>query len=469
MSAGLLSQLRSYYESVDEDQDPIRPEEVSGLLESARESPLSEVPMGDGHVRPLRSLPTRGGMQRRWVIAAAAAAVVLVVAAPVLLLLERAGSDSPVATAPESTSLLSLTWSRVPQTEAVFSGEGNTGIGSVTVGGPGLVAVGGDANGGAVWTSANGVTWSRVPHDEAVFGGENVTMVGVTAGGPGLVAVGWEGDTFADTPPYADAAVWTSVDGITWSRVPHNEDIFGAAFMTRVTAGGPGLVAVGMDGPWDDGDAAIWTSGDGLTWTRVPHNEAVFGGVDSQVIYDVTVGGPGLVAVGSDGGRGWWDNNPENRPAVWTSVDGVNWSRVPDDEAAFGRGGNPVMLGVTAGGPGLVAVGADWWPPGEAITPIWTSPDGINWTRVPHDTTVSAVSLTSVTAGGAALVAVGESDADRNGVWTSVDGISWVQVPHDEAVFGRWPDWVSDVTVFGEGFVAVGYHNEDGAIWLTEK
>jgi hypothetical protein len=149
----------------------------------------------------------------------------------------------------------------------------------VTVGGPGLVAVGGDHGIGAwddgvgdaaVWTSVDGITWSRVPHDEAVFGAQavwpgigNGAMLGVTAGGPGVVAVGWAG-------------VWASVDGIIWSF----QDIGGHVF--DVTAVGPGLVAVG---------ATAWTSVDGLTW--VP-NEAIVG----DGLEGVTVGGPGLVAVG---------------------------------------------------------------------------------------------------------------------------------------------------------------------------
>jgi hypothetical protein len=59
--------------------------------------------------------------------------------------------------------------------------------------------------------------------------------------------------------------------------------------MLSVTTGGPGLVAVGTDGyPYigNSGqlsefpdelavDAAVWTSPDGLVWTRVPHNEAI--------------------------------------------------------------------------------------------------------------------------------------------------------------------------------------------------
>jgi hypothetical protein len=55
------------------------------------------------------------------------------------------------------------------------------------------------------------------------------------------------------------AVVWTSVDGITWSRVAHDDAVFGVDGgheMTSVTAGGPGFVAVGES----NGDAAIWVA-----------------------------------------------------------------------------------------------------------------------------------------------------------------------------------------------------------------
>jgi hypothetical protein len=93
------------------------------------------------------------------------------------------------------------------------------------------------------WSSS--LTWSRVPQDETVFGGEGEQrMRCVTAGGPGLVAVGWNGDRFADVPDF-DALVWTSVDDITWSRVPHDEEVFGAALMESVTAGPRASESVG--------------------------------------------------------------------------------------------------------------------------------------------------------------------------------------------------------------------------------
>jgi len=81
--------------------------------------------------------------------------------------------------------------------------------------------------------------------------------------------------------------------------------------MLGVTADGPGLVAVGYDGPGGDQDAAVWTSPDGTTWTRTPHNETTFGGTGNPWMFGVTAGGPGLVAVGLDGSGGDLD------AAVW--------------------------------------------------------------------------------------------------------------------------------------------------------
>ena len=390
-------------------------------------------------------------------------------------------AESVPTTLPDPPS--SFTWSRVPHDEAVFGGARGQWMRSVTVGGPGLVAVGsvgndgddGDAN-AAVWASVDGLTWSRVPLDEAALGGaRGQWMNSVTVGGPGLVAVGSDGRF---------AAVWTSVDGVTWSRVPHDEAVFGGADnqgMNSVTVGGPGLVAVGWvenDGEINgDGAAAVWTSVDGVTWLRVPHDEAALGGAGFQGMSSVTVGGPGLVAVGVGAGRMTVDEGHvdwEVKAAVWTSVDGVTWSRVPHDEAVFGGVGGQGMRSVTVGGPGLVAVGFD--QPGDDVpsgrardAAVWTSVDGATWSRVPHDVTLFGGTgnqrMYEVTAAGAGLVAVGADGgfyANRPDavVWTSVDGITWSRVAHDEAVFGGTE--MRSVTVAGAGLVAVGDTSSGG-------
>ena len=68
-------------------------------------------------------------------------------------------------------------------------------------------------------------------------------------------------------------------------------------------------------------------------------------------MYDVTAGGPGFVAVGS---AELWDG-----PAVWTSVDGISWSRLPYDETVFGGAGDRALIDVTAGGPSLRIVSTE--------------------------------------------------------------------------------------------------------------
>jgi hypothetical protein len=325
-------------------------------------------------------------------------------------------------------------------------------------------------------------------------------MFGVTVGGPGLVAVGRDGPIVDGE---GNAAVWTSPDGFVWSRVPHDEDVFGGEGeqrMVSVTAGGSGLVAVGFDRPAEqgEGNAVVWTSRDGFVWSRVPHDEAVFGGDSRQMMLGVTTGGPGLVAVGTDGYSYRGDDHlltdvPDELAAVaavWTSPDGFTWSRVPHDDAIFGGLGEQRMESVTAGGPGLVAVGS---VTGELVgryafdAAVWTSPDGFTWSRVPHDEDIFATSggerwagaheeqMLSVTAGGPGLVAVGFDSVDDCGwdsaVWTSPDGFTWSRVPdeRDCSTPGNGPyDRMFSVTVGPSGLVAVGEEHSPGeaaAVW----
>ena len=366
-------------------------------------------------------------------------------------------------------------WSRVPHDESVFGGPDDQAMVDVVERGPGLVAVGYDFSGGdydaAVWTSPDGDAWTRVPHDESVFGGASGQLIsGVVVGGPGLVAVGYDfsgGDY--------DAAVWTSPDGDVWTRVPHDESVFGGRVnqkMNGVVVGGPGLVAVGQDDSGGDRDAAVWTSSDGVVWTRVPDDVSVFGGPDSQEILGVVVGGPGLVAVGQD------DSGGDQDAAVWTSPDGVTWTRVSHDESVFGGTNDQAMVDVAAGGPGLVAVGYDF-SGGDRDAAVWTSSDGVVWTRVPDDASVlggpDSQVIERVAVGGSGLVAVGQDDSGGGWdatMWTSSDGFTWTRVPHDDSLSGgSVGQAVLGVVARGPGFVAVGEDFSDGdwdaAVWVS--
>ena len=208
----------------------------------------------------VKEIAPKPPVRRGWLTAVASAAPVLVLVGGSALLFRVVGSDTPVATAPVNLSS-SLTWSRVPHDDAVFSGSSEVWnddvivlellMSDVVVGGPGLVAVGREEwpdvgtpsavgpQTAVVWTSVDGTTWTRLPDNDAVFGGAEVG--GVIAGGPGLIAVG-------SHTPGRRAVVWTSPDGTTWSRVPYDESVFGDAAMLSVTPFGSGYVAVGRTG-----------------------------------------------------------------------------------------------------------------------------------------------------------------------------------------------------------------------------
>ncbi len=376
-----------------------------------------------------RSAPVRPLWRRHFAIAGVAAAIVVLIIA-VVVITDPFGSEGPFIEEPTT----------IPPTTTIATP--TTGASETTVA-PTTSTT-------AAFIEPPVISWVRVESD--AFGGSgDVWINDVTAGGPGLVAVG--GVLFAPDSPY-QAAIWYSADGIDWSRVPHDEQLFGDALIGSVVAGGPGFVAVGnADGLDEDGSAAVWVSEDGITWSRVPHDETALGGPVLQDIYDVTVGGPGFVAVGWDNPLEGWDTSA----AVWTSSDGLSWDRVPHDEGIFGGADMQGMWAVTTGETGLVAVGLDglWSGSGGPGQPaaVWTSPDGLNWTRVPnqeqlesgHSTRGNAYGsgdwaiMNDVTAGGPGFVAVGRVGWCSGGcdetaaAWTSVDGITWQRAQVEQA------------------------------------
>ena len=79
--------------------------------------------------------------------------------------------------------------------------------------------------------------------------------------------------------------------------------------------------------------AVVLTTEDGIVWSRAPAQQLPARGENVQ-LFDITRGGPGLVAVG------WRREHPgrfdaEIDPVVWTSADGTTWNEAADAEGAF--------------------------------------------------------------------------------------------------------------------------------------
>lgn len=372
-----------------------------------------------------------------------------------------------------------LEWQRVAPAES-WSGPGEQRMDAVTVAGDGFVAVGSstgvamaDGVDAAVWRSGDGQEWTPAPDDGALGGPGEQRLLDVASGDAasgdaasgdaGLVAVGTDGES---------AAAWSSVDGEVWRRAAHDEAVFDGSGEQRMDAvtvrsGGAGWVAVGSsaggdgaDGGGDGLDAAVWQSLDGLAWTRVPDDGAL-GGPGDQRLVDVVAGPGGLVAVGSDG----------ESAAAWTSIDATTWTPV---DLGLGQGSG------IAPGPevGLLTVGSTGGDGLEGM--VWRSGDAAAWEGVeggelsgPLDQELAAVAVVEEVA-----VAVGRTNlggGDDAAAWASGDGgITWTRSPHLEEVFGGdQAQRMLDLATLEGLVVAVGWSGStpearDAAVWITD-
>jgi hypothetical protein len=400
-------------------------------------------PWHGGDVEARRMTPSRRLGRAAFAFAAGMMMVLIVIGGWALLMGSRSGevadttpADSVSTTAasvtttiPESTTVppeaaespiswVGVDWSQVSDTAGVFGGEGAQFIEAVTIGGPGFVAVGSDCGGGcgvsaddgwdaAVWVSADAVDWTRIPHDEPVFGGAgSQNMIDVVSAGPGLVVVGIIDHAYAGA-----------------RRSP---------FEIR-----PDQVFVPSGR--DDIDAAVWVSPDGLTWERVPDPDGVFSGPGSfgaadEAMEAVAVGNGLIVAVGS----------ADANAAVWVSSDGLSWQRVPNDDEIFGGSSGQSMHDVIYTGERFVAVGTDLNGAGINATSsvmrgaVWTSEDGWTWSRVQHTDEVFGgdypFNIWTVAATDDGLVAAGTSPR-KMALWWSEDGLEWQRIVDESAPF----------------------------------
>lgn len=290
--------------------------------------------------------------------------------------------------------------------------------------------------------------------DTAAFG--NGSVSDVMAGGPGLIAVG-----SVSEGAHKVAAVWTSADGRTWTRVP-TAAAFMDGFMSRVVQHGSTLVGLGFDcspgSQYICGEARIWLSGDGQHWQTA---SATFGGPSMGGLISgfeaITVGGPGFVAVGGTDAADPYGGKPVGA-GVATSADGSHWTT---QAAASPQFAGASMGGVAAGrSGGLVAVGS-----GARLEPaVWTSADGLAWTRLPSTDTPSQGELDDIAAGPSGFVAVGRY-GDHATSWTSHDGRAWRETPATPALADAA---MTRVIWDGSAFLALGRSGGgDGLAWIS--
>lgn len=143
-------------------------------------------------------------------------------------------------------------------------------------------------------------------------------------------------------------------------------------------------------------------------------------------------------------------------PEVWSSANGATWSEANGNAPFGGRYGSQVL----SYNGSLWLIGGN--KNGVFQNDVWSSPDGVNWTNVLANTITpgpnqftpredfGAVVFNPGT--GLAMWVIGGFDGtDRNDVWSSTDGINWTKVVAKAPFAGRW------------GLSTTAYNNE---IWV---
>lgn len=281
----------------------------------------------------------------------------------------------------------------------------------------------------------------------------------------GLVAVGFDP---GEEDMRQNGVILTSADGVTWSRLAEDDPALnlGAILMYGVTDGGPGIVAVGM-GCEDDLEGCVpyptvWTSADGSSWDRSAADPDVFG--DRGALLDVVATEHGLIAAG-----GFYTTEGETeliQPTVWLSPDGIEWEQVWQGEA-YDFTTAPVITGfqaLAADAIGtVVGVGPAVNDQGDFVGAIWTSTNGREWERIDQNSPVFAsgtdayVAIQDVGAGPGGFVAVGTDGGTEVAIWHSPDGFAWNRADTSNQPF-EYIGTLSSVDALDTGWIAAGPH-----------
>ena len=276
------------------------------------------------------------------------------------------------------------TWSVVPGSETMFPDTfpDRTGPAGIVADEREMVAYG-----TSIWFTPNGTDWT--PGTIESDGSPPTSGIVLESGDYVLYG------NFLFTE--GAARVLFSEDGTTWNTIPTP---VGFSAMVQLDSGQ--LVATGGKAS----EPMTWTSTDGKAWTPLSDDHSTSQG-RGVLVTTMVAGGPGLVAAGM---------NSDGEPTFWTSVGGRTFQETASFPLAFQTPEDasreaPPVAAIAVGEEWMVAVGNYGYKGYMSVPAIWVSRDGAVWEAVPVDRIDRIAGLSDVTYDGSTFIAIGHRNA----------------------------------------------------------
>ncbi len=287
---------------------------------------------------------------------------------------------------------------------------------------------------------------------------------------------GWNPGDKKHFPRICNNEVWSTRDGVAWTMEKPNTFLdknFDPAsdWEGRHTAGyvvhKEKMWIVGGDVNQGHYQNDVWNSSDGRNWNLVNRDRPVPWG-PRALHYTVAFQGKIWIM----GGQTMPAFSPSEEifyRDIWNSDDGVNWVQVKPREPYWSArgmiGGSAVFkdrIWVLGGG----TYDTPKTPARNFYNDVWSSPDGVNWTRHLEQSPWSPRQYHEVAVFDDRLwVLEGYNKSNRNDVWYSADGVEWHEVPNTP-----WkPRHAASVFVHEGALWMVAGNNMESDVWKLRR
>jgi hypothetical protein len=255
-----------------------------------------------------------------------------------------------------------------------------------------------------------------------------------------------------------NSEIWNSTDGVTWSQITPTGSTFSSPTGGKLLLYNNKLWLVEgfSSGPSSSGN--IYNSTDGINWVQVSNSGTKF---TARHIFDAIVYDNKMWVIG-----GLTNSATVGLSDIWSSTDGVNWVQsIPVGTYFGGRYHNKLAVFNNK----MYLIGGANNNGSNVYGDVWSTTNGVNWTKETNDGAYFSGRYShEVVVKGATMYVIGGTDASswNDQVWKTTDGSTWTQVTLTSS-FGARRDF--QALLFNNKLCVIGGYNGTfkNDIWMS--